>query len=556
MNLPESQSTKQKINKSAYETIRKRFKDYAVYWNAIWKVWEGTSPTTLDNAWGNFRHDEIPVSDRYTNKVEYDPNNPDQINPVMKNIESNIIETVSNQNIIREEVYKFNKKLMEKFGEYEYNSAGKSLYDKPIKSYAVNLITKDIIKDEIISTEQFFTNEYEKFSDDYIKVDNIYKNSIGMTVSEDSIPKIQLYKDENLTIKGSKIHLSLIEDNIHIYVKWTGARYYTTKEINQFTRISNEAYIAPTDMTNNDSKGLTVSSEDTAANTYIIFNGSSDVEIRDSNNAGTISSSRPFIIYFNTTKELSVRKYSLKSDANGSFPKSWTLEGSNTKDNWTIIDKRTNISFAKGETKSYSLTNNNYFQYYRLVITSYKVVQIRKRRIFSTRTYNYIGLRKFTFSGYTSYTTVNDGATQPQNMGLAYSGSMGNVKKYSEAMSSSPKDYQNFSDFISDAVPNTIHKNLKENKMYDRNEKITMNNIEQIDQTISTRQDDIIRKEDTEQILRVLDKINAVLKLRDNWFDKSGRCSLSCQVQCQHGCQVSCQSCNTHQCHNQKCGMH
>ena len=556
MNLPESQSTKQKINKSAYETIRKRFKDYAVYWNAIWKVWEGTSPTTLDNAWGNFRHDEIPVSDRYTNKVEYDPDNPDQINPVMKNIESDIIETVSNQNIIREEVYKFNKKLMEKFGEYEYNSAGKSLYDKPIKSYVVNLITKDIIKDEIIYTEQFFTNEYEKFSDDYIKVDDVYKNSIGMTVSEDSIPKIQLYKDENLTIKGSKIHLSLIEDNIHIYVKWTGARYYTTKEINQFTRISNEAYIAPTDMTNNDSKGLTVSSEDTAANTYIIFNGSSDVEIRDSNNAGTISSSRPFIIYFNTTKELSVRKYSLKSDANGSFPKSWTLEGSNTKDNWTVVDKRTNISFSKGETKSYSITNNNYFQYYRLVITSYKVIQIRKRRIFSTRTYNYIGLRKFTFSGYTGYTTVNDGATQPQNMGLAYSGSMGNVKKYSEAMSSSPKDYQNFSDFISDAVPNTIHKNLKENKMYDRNEKITMNNIEQIDQTISTRQDDIIRKEDTEQILRVLDKINAVLKLRDNWFDKSGRCSLSCQVQCQHGCQVSCQSCNTHQCHNQKCGMH
>ena len=556
MNLPESQSTKQKINKSAYETIRKRFKDYAVYWNAIWKVWEGTSPTSLDNAQGNFRHDEIPVSDRYTNKVEYDPNNPNQINPVMANVESNIIETASNQNIIREEVYKFNKKLMEKFGEYEYNSAGKSLYDKPIKSYIVNLIVKDIIKDEIISSTQYFVKDYEKFSDDYTKVNDVYKNSSGTTVDVSTLPNVQLYKDENLTQIASKVYISLIENNRHTYVQWTGGRYYTTKEINQFSRVTNESYVAPTDLTSNSSKGLTVSSEDTGVNTYKIFNGSADIEIRDSSNATTVSASRPFIIYFNTNKELSVRKYSLKSDANGSFPKSWTLEGSNTKDNWTVVDKRTNISFSKGETKSYSITNNNYFQYYRLVITSYKVIQIRKRRIFSTRTYNYIGLRKFTFSGYTGYTTVNDGATQPQNMGLAYSGSMGNVKKYSEAMSSSPKDYQNFSDFISDAVPNTIHKNLKENKMYDRNKKITMNNIEQIDQTISTRQDDIIRKEDTEQILRVLDKINAVLKLRDNWFDKSGRCSLSCQVQCQHGCQVSCQSCNTHQCHNQKCGMH
>ena len=86
---------------------------------------------------------------------------------------------------------------------------------------------------------------------------------------------------------------------------------------------------------------------------------------------------------------------------------------------------------------------------------------------------------------------------------------------------------------------------------YNVNYNWSLNNIEE-----NVRQDNLVKKEDYEQLNRLLNKINSVLKLRVGWFDSNGRCSHSCQVNCQNKCQLSCQACNTKQCHNQKCGTH
>lgn len=56
-------------------------------------------------------------------------------------------------------------------------------------------------------------------------------------------------------------------------------------------------------------------------------------------------------------------------------------------------------------------------------------------------------------------------------------------------------------------------------------------------------------------IINTLGSINEVLGGYDKYFSNSV-CARSCQLNCQTACQTACQSCNTAQCHNQKCGAH
>lgn len=67
--------------------------------------------------------------------------------------------------------------------------------------------------------------------------------------------------------------------------------------------------------------------------------------------------------------------------------------------------------------------------------------------------------------------------------------------------------------------------------------------------------DNIIRAEDYNMMVKVLDRIYDTINTRSNYFT-NGLCNRSCQVSCQLGCQLGCQGCNTKQCHNQKCGTH
>ncbi|MFC0515313.1 discoidin domain-containing protein [Mucilaginibacter angelicae] len=68
-----------------------------------------------------------------------------------------------------------------------------------------------------------------------------------------------------------------------------------------------------------------------------------------------------------------ITSYTLTSanDAPGRDPKSWNLAGSNDGSAWTVLDTRTNETFAaRGQTNNYEFTNDKTYTYYRLNITA------------------------------------------------------------------------------------------------------------------------------------------------------------------------------------------
>ena len=565
MNLPESQSTKEPLKNSLtgiYTDIRNRFSTYATYWNAIWRVWKGETPQYGRTTGGNYRHDTIPVTERFTNVKAYEGLS-GEINPVLPSLESYNIETVGNQNIYKEKIREFNLNLIDKFGEKDYSKTGSELYEKIIKSYGVNYIVEGPQGIEEGYPQHYYVKEFETFSKDYTYgvrgSFNIYFDNDLNEVDYDNIPKIKLYKNENLTTHDSDYEkpISLYKNNKHYYIVWTGERYYTTSTVDEFDHHIGESYTAPTNLTSNDSQGLTVSSSSMGANTYKVFNGNTNVALKTN-----ISSTNPEYIYFNLTKSLNVLRYTIQADGTyNSYPTAWRLQASNDNSNWVNVHSVSGESFSTNQSKSYSVTGRDYYLYYRLMIYGFKNYSYQQRKWFYSKTVTVANLKKFTFSGQLSYTSVNSSRLQPQNLGKSYNGDMTGIKTYKESMDTN--DFQHFSKFITNVIETdvdnkVVKENLKELRVYDHKNPntgvypaIKLNNEKN-----GVVQDNLIRKEDYLQMQRVLDKINAVLKLRDGWFDRNGRCNLSCQVQCQHGCQVSCQHCNTHQCHNQKCGTH
>ena len=542
MNLPENQSTLRNIKIDTYENIRERFKSYATYWNAIWQIWLNKTPEWGKRAYGNFLHQEIPANERFTNKKEYDPNDSGEINPIIPNYESEIIETIGNHNIIREKVKEFNTTLAKNFTELEYKSTGTNPYTTTVKSYGVEYITEN--NGKITSREHYFVKEYETFSQDYrygshMEGDTevwVYTDENGNVINRNRIPKINLYEDENLSTLKKNVYISLRKGLKKNYVVWTGERFYKTNPNDPYYVKKGDPYEAPTNLTSNESKGLSVSNNSLGTNTYKLFNGTNSTAFKTNN---TITELNPEIIYFNLEKSLRITNYSIYSDATyNCYPTSWKLEGSDDKENWKTVNIQSDIIFNKNTKKTFNVSDDRYFLFWRLAITSFKEASKKYKR-----------MKQFTFNGEISYTDVNIDNVLPNNLGVEYDGDMSGIKTYSQSISSN--DYQHFSKFNSTHVENTNYDNLEKLKLYDRSTAKTLNNIEN-----EVRQDNIVRKDDLDQIQRVLDKINSVLKLRDGWFDRNGRCSVNCQIQCQSGCQVNCQNCNTKQCHNQKCGMH
>ena len=50
-------------------------------------------------------------------------------------------------------------------------------------------------------------------------------------------------------------------------------------------------------------------------------------------------------------------------------PKSWTFEGSNDGDNWTVLDTRTGQTWSSGQVRSYSFQNDDAYVYYKFDCT-------------------------------------------------------------------------------------------------------------------------------------------------------------------------------------------
>ncbi|MFY0255247.1 hypothetical protein ACDQ55_14960 [Chitinophaga sp. 30R24] len=68
-----------------------------------------------------------------------------------------------------------------------------------------------------------------------------------------------------------------------------------------------------------------------------------------------------------------VKSYTLTSgnDAADRDPKSWQLKGSNDGNNWTVLDTRTNQSFAsRNQTTQYTISNTTAYKYYALYVTA------------------------------------------------------------------------------------------------------------------------------------------------------------------------------------------
>ena len=76
---------------------------------------------------------------------------------------------------------------------------------------------------------------------------------------------------------------------------------------------------------------------------------------------------------FAGTTAYAINKYTITSanDAPDRDPKNWTLKGSNDGTNWTVVDTRTNITFAsRFQKQTFSFTNTTSYQIYRLDISS------------------------------------------------------------------------------------------------------------------------------------------------------------------------------------------
>lgn len=101
--------------------------------------------------------------------------------------------------------------------------------------------------------------------------------------------------------------------------------------------------------------------------------GSSKLIDLDNNSAFFVQGFSTGILAIQTLKKASeVNAYLLTSGSEtpGHDPKSWVLEGSQDKINWTKLDSRSNHTFKyRRETTVFSFTNNIAYKYYRLHVT-------------------------------------------------------------------------------------------------------------------------------------------------------------------------------------------
>jgi predicted alpha-1,6-mannanase (GH76 family) len=114
--------------------------------------------------------------------------------------------------------------------------------------------------------------------------------------------------------------------------------------------------------------GELTSSQDAAANSAALPTLTDD----NANTAYQLNAQNlPVWIQYKSTTPAILQAYSITAgDDNKKNPKNWTVQASNDGITWTNIHTRSNISFALlGERKTYTLTTNDKYQYFRLNIT-------------------------------------------------------------------------------------------------------------------------------------------------------------------------------------------
>ncbi|ADL50747.1 Ig-like domain-containing protein [Clostridium cellulovorans] len=129
--------------------------------------------------------------------------------------------------------------------------------------------------------------------------------------------------------------------------------------------------------------GVTVSSSSDWSVDYIAwkaFNRNLDIPYEGINGNcwATVSGSVAgwLKVDFGVGNEKKVNKYTIKSRTapdNNSSPKSWTFEGSNDNENWTVIDSRIDQldwDDSIGEKREFTFSNNTKYRYYRINITA------------------------------------------------------------------------------------------------------------------------------------------------------------------------------------------
>jgi hypothetical protein len=74
---------------------------------------------------------------------------------------------------------------------------------------------------------------------------------------------------------------------------------------------------------------------------------------------------------FRTAEHIAIYTITSANDSPSRDPKNWTISASNDGTTWTVLDTRTNETFAaRAQTNTYNFTNPTSYTYYRLNVTA------------------------------------------------------------------------------------------------------------------------------------------------------------------------------------------
>lgn len=235
-----------------------------------------------------------------------------------------------------------------------------------------------------------------------VNIDNINKVLVnqwapGTTGKRDliglTIEKINDYhfKVWNGSIKNNNITFNLKDDIIKTANAWS-----LTPETEELSY--SVPYSSPT-MTSNNSNGVNVQCNELGNNTYKLFN----------NNERSLhfgrwvkgSQTTPININFDIGKMFRLTRYIIRADNQTNdweSPCDWTVEGSNNKSTWTVIDSHQNEdnNWGQNVTRTFNINNNTAYRYYRISVSRCRITRG-----------DGMELGGITFSGYTGITKYN-----------------------------------------------------------------------------------------------------------------------------------------------------
>lgn len=115
-----------------------------------------------------------------------------------------------------------------------------------------------------------------------------------------------------------------------------------------------------------DNTGLSGNAQNNGNALYYAFDG------KDSTYWESNVVANSYIIYdFGEANEKIISKYILQSPSTQTYMiKNWTLEGSNDKSSYTVLDTQTNITWSAGEKKEFIFDNSTPFRYYKINVSA------------------------------------------------------------------------------------------------------------------------------------------------------------------------------------------